>query len=123
MKILIQIIVMFALSFAQSHNIVPHSHEDEHSQEMQNEHESSHFEFSDEFTRFNLSGYNVTFAQFTKEFKNNFNFKIAYAFSIINIKQLPDSKPIHLHIRDNYGLYNSETAFFYTLRAPPFLIA
>ena len=115
--------MMFALSFAQSHNIVPHSHEDEHSQEMQDDHESSHFEFSDEFIRFNLSGYNITFAQFTKELKNNLILKVAYAFSFINIKQLPDTKPIHLCIRDNYGLYNSETSFFYTLRAPPFLIA
>ncbi len=115
--------MMFALSFVQSHNIVPHSHEDEHSREMQDEHESSHFEFSDEFTRFNLSGYNITFAQFTKELKNNLHLKISYSFSYLCIKYLPEDIPIQFCSKDKPDPTNPKILQVLTLRAPPFLIA
>ncbi len=115
--------MLFALSFALSHDIIPHSHEEEHSQGMNSEHEPPHFELSDIFSRFSHMGNNLTFALLTKQLKNNLYLNTAGVFNYINIKYLPDTKPIHLCIRDNPDLISAETIQVYSLRAPPFLSA
>ncbi len=115
--------MLFALSIAQAHNIIPHIHEEVHSQVIQNDHESPHFELSDIFSRFSHLGNTLTFAHITKILKNNLNYTITFAFHYTNIKLLPDTKPIQLCIRENPDLCNSEVNQTFSLRAPPFLIS
>lgn len=129
LKIIINIIMLFALLIVQAHGIIQHEHdhalEEAKGKGISHEEESTHFELSDIFSNFHHSGNHLTFSKAINKHlssKTKF-FKAENIFQCLNIKIIYHTKPIRNCIRDNPDLYNSEITHIYSLRAPPLLIS